>query len=638
MKKLPIYDAEVWLVCCRPLRCFIHPGPGYVNPLRPPALIIARLRHQPAVLRCQPLALAPDEPVDGVDVINHIQKTIVFPRIPDYLPSDANGKYPVPTANSPRIPHRPGKILFEDISLAYTCIDSLRSLGIQVQVVRMELPLLPFISLFSQSLVKLGIAQATKMTFAPGLNDITNLPPSIYRGLLLAARDFAQSNPWIVVPDKQSFRIRFDPVTDGPMTQEPLIAWANIIGQGEFRSRFMQIEKMGKNPDSLPYNHTISVYFKRYDLEMNLMKATYVAQAAQQREEDIKNGKQITGPLMLDFEKIPSAEPNPYDLVCACCKKQGTDSKIEGVLNESSSSSSSSSATTTDNSSADTQSQSNTSSSITKRSVSTRLSRCTRCRDVYYCSETCQKTHWKDHRSYCDDNKCNEIVKTPTPGKQIGYNTVREIRIAFQRPFDVPCGDIEVMEKLNVLPDHRDNYPLIMVVKNGATYPPSPGEVGWAVRVLSAIVAFWRARPDTVHILRPIQHEETVRLTRTVYPLAIGEEERNKTAATKSNVSSGPEKKRLTANEIQAEYSKDEAWYDKFMDNTVCYVRTDPILSRDETKELIEEINDMTKNKFDKAVIKPGIYVPTVWTLPPKDYVDFVDDNDDTVTESKKNK
>ena len=578
--------------------------------------MITRLRHQPAVLRCTPLSLAPDEPVDGVDVIEQILKTILYPRIPDYLPSDANGKYPIPTADSIRLPHRPGKILFEDISLAYTCTDSIKALGIQVQVIRMEIPLQPFLRMFSESLVKLGIAQATKMTLSPGFNDIANVPPSVYRTFLLAAREFAQANPWVTIPDKQAFRIRFSEAGEGPASDEPLVAWANINGQGEFRNRFIQIEKMGKNPDSLPYNHTLSIYFKRYDLEMALMKGTYLQQL---KEEHINSGKDQSTPIAVDFEKMPAAEANPYDVICAYCKKTA----FEGTGDSTTPAS-----TTEESNETPLLSRAMTLST----SAINRFSRCVRCRDVYYCNEVCQKAHWKEHKTYCDANKISEMIKVPTPGKAFGYNAVREIRIAFQRPFDVPCTDIEVMEKLNILPDHRDNYPLIMVLKNGSTYPPTPAEIGWALRALSAVLSFWRARPDAIQDLRPMQYEHTVSLTRTVYPLGNGLQKKSN----KNSESNTDKKERLTANDVEAEYNKDIPWYEMFLDSASCHVRTDPILSRQEAKDLAEEIADITKNKFDKAVIKPGVYVPTATSLPPKDYVDFVDDKDNKDTDDDK--
>jgi hypothetical protein len=68
----------------------------------------------------------------------------------------------------------------------------------------------------------------------------------------------------------------------------------------------------------------------------------------------------------------------------------------------------------------------------------------------------------------------------------------------------------------------------------------------------------------------------------------------------------------MTQEEFAAEWARDEPWYDVMGEaSTVAYVRTDPILTREEAHGVRQEIAEMARSAPDPAAYKPGIFVPT---------------------------
>ena len=75
----------------------------------------------------------------------------------------------------------------------------------------------------------------------------------------------------------------------------------------------------------------------------------------------------------------------------------------------------------------------------------TKLSQCAGCCQVSYCSQSCQKTHWKSHKNVCKPYKVG-----PLPGKGLGLLATRTIQL----------GELIMREKPTLIKEK--NYPSLL--------------------------------------------------------------------------------------------------------------------------------------------------------------------------------
>jgi len=78
--------------------------------------------------------------------------------------------------------------------------------------------------------------------------------------------------------------------------------------------------------------------------------------------------------------------------------------------------------------------------------------KCSRCKCVYYCSQTCQKKDWKEHKKPCDCSTEESVHYRAKEHKMVAYlNTLagateRECAICFEKicekPLALPCQHV----------------------------------------------------------------------------------------------------------------------------------------------------------------------------------------------------
>jgi hypothetical protein len=300
----------------RRLAVFVIPETG---PIRPRALVLTRLHPSPSVLACVSLPAPKEDPPSGVSILEQLAFCMLRPRALQRWPQHPmilQARQQLLTqpgelqkdeafAVAPPSPHRPATVVFEDSSLAYTCAETLKAAGVATALLRSPPPLRHFLLTFSEGLKQRGVAGNFPLNGRPGILDSTDVRPSMARAFFNLAREFATANPWIVIPDKQTFRIRMEApgVQGGPMAAEPVVAWACVMGYSTFQMRQMLAKKGA--PQLPPWQRSIVVFFKRYDAEMKLLR----------------------GPQPRDSPVVPvppPAEMNPLDAVCAACGKRGS--------------------------------------------------------------------------------------------------------------------------------------------------------------------------------------------------------------------------------------------------------------------------------------------------------------------------
>lgn len=67
------------------------------------------------------------------------------------------------------------------------------------------------------------------------------------------------------------------------------------------------------------------------------------------------------------------------------------------------------------------------------------LKRCSRCKEVSYCSKTCQRTHWPDHKSSC---KSNFAPSEPVEDTSVEDDALALLRSMPQASINRPSTDI----------------------------------------------------------------------------------------------------------------------------------------------------------------------------------------------------
>ena len=55
------------------------------------------------------------------------------------------------------------------------------------------------------------------------------------------------------------------------------------------------------------------------------------------------------------------------------------------------------------------------------------LFRCSKCKDVYYCDQECQRKDWVSHKSYCKNKSEEEKIKN-TADKELGMDEFKNLK------------------------------------------------------------------------------------------------------------------------------------------------------------------------------------------------------------------
>lgn len=572
LKALPAANrGEVWHVGIRALKCFVMPVPGghQFEPRRPRALIIDCC--QPgAILACRGISID-EEPLSVTAVVNELGRCMIRPKIPNM---------PI---------RRPDVVIFEDPELASACALSLGAIGLLSACVRRPPPLGKFILNLSQALLTTTAQfqtqtdpeftakccfRAFELNMRPGLLQLqgTDLNFLHVNAFYRLQRQFVLAQPWVHVPEKQTFRIRMDSAGTGMCKDEPLVIWAKIGGNDMINMRKAAMAA-GQDFNQIPLQRTLTIFYKRYDAEQRTLG---------ERPTRMKpNG----GPA-------PAAELNPLDMICAGCGKSLEEAGVEV------------------------------------------MSRCAGCRDVYYCSKGCQTNHWTDHKTYCAANKPPEFMNTPQPGVRPGYWPARENVLLWHFQHEMPTGDLELFDSLRCVAHNPNDYPFPMTFRKGANDRPRAAELGWLMRALAALTAFIRDRPESVEDMRPMRYEHTMDLTlgatstiaKDSGPRGVGAANSTNsaaiqkadgasagagatatpsTAASSSSAAVDPSEQRVVIN------PREQPWYDVTGDIPIVHIRTDPLLSKTEAAELKKEIEAMRAHHWDPNAYKPGAFVPS---------------------------
>lgn len=113
--------------------------------------------------------------------------------------------------------------------------------------------------------------------------------------------------------------------------------------------------------------------------------------------------------------------------------------------------------------------------------IGSELKRCTRCKTVYYCDATCQKSHWKKHKLECVTMDNHPKVDNVIWG-------FRETSVIFQQETELSFADLEDMDDNKYIPPTNDSYPFPITYRKGEATRPTASELLWCERALRAAI------------------------------------------------------------------------------------------------------------------------------------------------------
>lgn len=634
------------------------PGSELIHPVRPRVLIISRVRPF-AILSC--VSCPPDHDFMSGNFLNGITNLSVLEQISSCI--DSPRSHSLKAGVSPR--HRPSKILFDHRALALGCKNTLSAIDIETVLLKTPPSRLDrFVGEFSQGLLKNKNAILTDMQTQPippmiMLDAKSGIPSGVtdmhLRPFLRLVRRFVKRQMWNDIPERQNFRIRMESPGNGAGRGEPLVAWTDVMGFSGVNRRKMVFPQavaairaqlfgereltkeeearihsiaMQNIQQKFPLELGIRVWFKRYDAEQKLLAAN-------------PSQENRGAPPLVNAAEI---EPNLADLRCAFCSKT-VDYFAETIGKEQY---------------GERELSPDEFLGVFKKARNM-LRRCSQCAEVFYCvggdpSTSCQKQHWKTHKSFCESNKLNEWVPPPAPGapplRRPGYWPNREILCLFKYPHECPFGDLDLFERVGHNVTIPLEVPFALTFEKGAPRRPTLGELTWIMRSMSAILEFSQHRPDRFDdvfthdgteeellligesLTTPISASDSLAVSKAAEQKALllssSEKLPKKSTMFKSrkscatdccdgddtSASSAVGSIRSTADQKQLDLDdlNLKPWYEVFDEGSVpptAFVRADAIFKIEEFAKLQEDVVQKVESSFDPAIIKDGLYVPS---------------------------